>query len=69
MRLNDDDITTARTSEEEGPSDAGAGMPVDPDERDGGADGAAQDSEGPMDAGAEEPRDARVTDGGADGGA
>ena len=69
MRLNDDDITTARTSDPEGPSDGGAGMAVDPDERDGGADGAASDdTEGPMDAGAGEPADPHSTDGGADGG-
>ena len=68
MRLNDDDITTARTSETEGTADAGAGMAVDPYEQDGGADGSA-DAEGPQDAGAQEPKDPRGTDGGADGGA
>lgn len=68
MRLDDDDITTARTSETEGISDASAGTPVDPYEQDGGADGSA-DADGPQDAGAREPSDPRATDGGADGGA
>lgn len=73
MRLNDDDITTTRESEPEGPADAGAEMAVSPDEHDGGADGPAsgldETAEGPMDAGANRPTDAQLTDGGADGGA
>jgi hypothetical protein len=68
MRLNDDDITTTRTSPTEGTADASAGVPVDPYEQDGGADGTA-DAEGPLDAGADEPNNPRITDGGADGGA
>jgi hypothetical protein len=71
MRLNDDDITTARIAGLEGAADAEAGEAVDPMERDGGADGSVEDSpdvEGPMDAEAGEPRDPHETDGGADGG-
>jgi hypothetical protein len=72
MRLNDDDITTVRGEEPEGPADAGAGMAASPDEHDGGADGPAsgldERAEGPMDAGAGQPADAHVIDGGADGG-
>ena len=67
MTLNDDDIITD-TTDTEGPADAGAGQPVEPEEQDGGADEGA-DTEGPADAGAGDEVDPTEHDGGADSGA
>ena len=69
MNIRDEDITTLPAGTgPEGPSDAGAGEPVDPEEHDGGADGGAE-TEGPQDAGAGDTIDPAEHDGGADSGA
>jgi len=69
MTIRDEDITTLPAGTgPEGPSDAGAGEPADPEEHDGGADGGA-DTEGPEDAGAGDDVDPAEHDGGADSGA
>ena len=64
---DDDMVTTPAEPDTEGPADAGASQPVDPEEQDGGADSGAD--EGPADAGAGAPADPAEHDGGADGSA